>query len=121
MNANELRLKNLLDYRGTIVEVGNLGYFFETVKPDTTLSYGSDDIRDYEPIPLTEEWLLKFGFIKVMEKGNYITYSNKTKRIGMYKNYCIMRGHGVTFNYVHQLQNLYFALTRTELEIKQNQ
>jgi len=69
----------------------------------------------FEPIPLTEEWLLKFGF----KNYSRIWYG----RDDFWS--CRMIDEGVEFphvelsiNYVHHLQNLYFALTNTELEIK---
>jgi hypothetical protein len=68
-----------------------------------------------QPIPLTEDWLLKFGFVSNpyedrYEKGTIHIECDKTK--------------GATYlwienmphiKYVHQLQNLYFALTGEEL------
>jgi hypothetical protein len=76
-----------------------------------------------EPIPLTEEWLLKLGLNKIAIwtfslhlVGNLelIYYSGeKGWSIGL-KNYSDFSN----LKYVHQLQNLYFALTRKELTIK---
>lgn len=73
------------------------------------------DYKDLQPIPLTEEWLLKFGFelknwgIKVWYlKGFEIDQHFYLKGIDW----------GVRFKYVHQLQNLYFALTGKELTLK---
>ena len=86
----------------------------------------------YKPIPLTEEWLIKFGF----EKGylNYLVLKEE------FYCYCYEKSKGLhievfahdeedevidseyltpTINYVHQLQNLYHALTGKELEIKE--
>lgn len=70
---------------------------------------------DIEPIPLTEEWLLKFdwngfktkwinSYFKVDERGCIYYRSDFT---------------GTRCFYVHQLQNLYFALTYKHLTIKQ--
>ena len=68
---------------------------------------------EYKPIPLTEEWLLKFGFEKRYET------------CFQYKNFIlndkfIMMDIDITIQlkYVHQLQNLYHALTGEELTIK---
>lgn len=74
---------------------------------------------DQDPIPLTEEWLAKFGFeyremnlgyVKEATEGNiYIskkfTFEFDGFNIGMQRE----------IQYVHQLQNLYFALTGEEL------
>ena len=85
---------------------------------------------DLEPIPLTEEWLLKFGFylrdgfsntFKLnVEKHQYdcseITYSEKE---GLFR-FSNGQQKGTTLiphiKYVHQIQNLYFALIGEELK-----
>jgi len=71
-----------------------------------------------EPIPLTEEWLLKFGFESNpyedrYEKGEIYVECNKTK--GFTELWLSGFPH---IKHVHQLQNLYFALTGEELIIK---
>jgi len=74
------------------------------------------------PIPLTEEWLLKFGFeqpyieltTKEFVKGDLIIYLYKPVNREWY--YGSWREGKI--KYVHQLQNLYFALTGEELTIK---
>ena len=79
---------------------------------------------DIEPIPLTEEWLLKFefyksvgyGFLKKDLFGN-LFYSVETKEYFMFQ-YKELR---LKIEYVHTLQNLYFALTGEELTLKSEQ
>lgn len=82
---------------------------------------------EVEPIPLTEGWLLKFGFQNVTETENANHPLIRTFSKGIFKIYipegkCRLFGMiGVdsawlNMRYVHQLQNLYFALTGTELE-----
>lgn len=82
----------------------------------------------YKPIPLTEEWLVKFGFEEYKTdksdvyrlNGFLITYVFN----GMFKGKRYLKFHNITFEdfghvqFVHTLQNLYFALTNKELEIK---
>jgi hypothetical protein len=88
----------------TDLRVGNL-VFYPTVnlnngEPfDEVIEVKANDIKNLEisrnylkPIPLTEEWLDNFGFEKVK--------------------------YGYKFPNVHQLQNLYHALTGQELTIK---
>lgn len=88
---------------------------------------------EIEPIPLTEEILLKVGFVrtKVPMKSDieYIDY-----RMGQFVlfilpkgivevEFCAAhnkieeRGYLRAVKYLHQLQNLYFALTARELDI----
>lgn len=68
------------------------------------------------PIPLSEEWLTKFGFYR---SGDVYSYGNGT--IGIFFNRSTKEGgYDISrFKYVHQLQNLYFALTNTELKCQQ--
>ena len=80
---------------------------------------GSREIYDsFEGIPLTEEWLLKLGF----------KWKNHAMRLGKYAIrqqvdgwFMYLSNESLNFTihlkYVHQLQNLYFALTGKELTI----
>jgi len=78
------------------------------------------------PIELTEEWLLEMGFKEVngsYRKYWYLLNSNHFK-IAFDEDgyYLIDEAEDViysAFKYLHQIQNLYFALTQTELTIKE--
>ncbi len=79
-------------------------------------------IGEIEPIPLTEDWLVMFGFKKHRyhyRKGKLdITLEgrdayNELGRV-YYNAWAILDKQP---DYVHQLQNLYHALTGKELEI----
>ena len=84
-----------------------------------TIVFDYLDYDEIEPIPLTEEWLLKFGF-----EFNVLTnrYELDDWRFDITKpaNYDgLLLCEGSTaitdrIKYVHQLQNLYFALTGEE-------
>ncbi len=78
-------------------------------------------------IPLTEEWLIKFGFEKtnvdiffkhIGEKALsiYLESNNLTTLLSFDFQETPLR----RVKYVHQLQNLYFALTGEELGTKGN-
>lgn len=86
-----------------------------------------------EPIPLTEEWLLKFGFELNEDLGDmkYYQMPNKKRCFGVCFDhekiaFYLFNIKGVVnliyddsfFQYVHHLQNLYFALTNEKLTIK---
>jgi hypothetical protein len=71
-------------------------------------------IEWFEPIPLTEEWLLKFEFKRFSKD-----FSKKGIIIHTRKRGYVLRKSVPDILYVHQLQNLYFALTGQELEFKQ--
>lgn len=76
------------------------------------------------PIPLTDEWLLKFGFDVIEE---LMIYANKTHCLvelpqptggWVFMPFCSKDSNTyITIQYVHQLQNLCFALTGEELTI----
>jgi hypothetical protein len=90
-----------------------------------------------EPIPLTEEWLLKFGFIDEdlnMSGHKWLVFKRPHLhkmdiRISVPKNdndwsvtiECVSPPTMAIahIKHVNQLQNLYYALTQTELIIKQ--
>jgi hypothetical protein len=116
MKAQELRIGNLVR--------NNLNG--EILKPCDVLCDGinTDKIEGLnygfiEPIPLTEEWLFKFGFER--QENNWKTLDLHFATIGWEK----LAGIALSFEkesiylphikYVHQLQNLYFALTNEEL------
>jgi len=85
----------------------------------------------FKPIELTEEWLIKLELIKQRDKpndkyiwlfsfaGDFDCYFNVFGRneicIEQYSEGALELEH---IKYVHQLQNLYFALTGKELEIR---
>lgn len=76
----------------------------------------------FEPIPLDEEWLVKFGFIY----SNGVSWSMDKEYNGLVvadddsDDWYAVEWYGAsltTVTYVHQLQNLYYALTGEELKI----
>lgn len=102
MKASELRIGSKISKNNNIITVDAKTIFDIWI---------NDGLKIYDPIPLTEEWLLKFGF----EKGSLI-YFNLNGEI-VFKGDNAFRYFGLTvqLKYVHQLQNLYFALTGQEL------
>jgi hypothetical protein len=76
---------------------------------------------EFKPIPLTEEWLWNFGFEKT-EWDNFNSFrrtiGNNDYAIILYSDGNCEVGDIITckIEYVHQLQNLYFALTGEELK-----
>ena len=117
MTENELRIGNWVNHPND----GNM-----EVHGASFLKVFGENVSDmYQPIPLTEEWLVKFGFEEDFE-GISSTWHNEVKSIRIE---IIHDSNGfhtivgafstwVNIQYVHQLQNLYFALTNTELELK---
>ena len=146
VRINELRVGNLLKDPILKIEV--------TAKLLLAFEENEGYINLYRPIPLTEEWLLKFGFeVKPISKWNgndadYRPENVSTEQRDFVLDSFILRYEIFTFNnvseittycginsswypkvyfdsvplyrlkYIHQLQNLYFALTGEELTIK---
>lgn len=124
---NELRIGNLLFYGERIVKV--IAIFrthFICDEVDTGIQIGNSLQENFNPIPLTEEWLLKLGFDNINSKeygikcGSCWMSLSNPKDMGEWQDcYCWIfdRFKFIELKYVHQLQNLYFALTGNELEI----
>jgi len=117
MDANQLR-------------IGNLVYFGIVKEPIKILSINpnSSTIEMAEPIPLSEEWLLKFGFGKMempeSEVNEYICdYFNWTNfqlhRKSNYNYFLSSWSDSIIgeIKYVHTLQNIFYCLTGGELTI----
>ena len=130
MKASELRLGNfVIDEDGDVLPI--------TAITSTTVFHNRDlfsAINTITGVPLTEEWLDKFGFEKYnnsnysIDVGSYyscneIRNSKMRLKFTRAKNWRVENyaNKTIKFNYVHQLQNLYFALTGEELRIKENE
>jgi hypothetical protein len=132
MKANELRIGNLVKcnflgntYKDRNPYFGsNIFSIYSACKDFVKLDLGHNalqkvEILEIKPIPLTEEWLLKFGFDKKGNKGklNVILSGNFGYKNGKtyFNSWVILESQP---KYVHQLQNIYFALTGEELTFK---
>lgn len=130
MKASELRIGNYInrpDLGDSHIRTESVLAIYERVKtsgPIKTIF----DFEDITPIPLTEDWLLKFGCKKNEDTDNfwnqekdfsveveYVRSDNGVQPL-FYYNLSINRKKHLV--YVHQLQNLYFALTGEELTLK---
>ncbi len=137
IKGQELRIGNLANYNGNNNEIGIVSEIF---KNDLTkvapykigINHRVDiyyDIDKLKPIPLTEEWLLKFGFIiryfnedktkplfwKVEQNRHIDIYFEPVISAFAFKINSIQ--YSAPIKSVHQLQNLYFALTGSELTV----
>lgn len=135
MEAKELRIGNLFQTRGGKTRTIDLKELARVQRMPQL----------YKGIPLTEDWLLKFGFEDWglgtrwnNEHENYTRYVLHNVLDGtsnfevhyVYSNYGGVDHYqfiiscdeddrlnwGVDIKHVHQLQNLYYALTQTELK-----
>lgn len=118
MKATELRIGNFIQINGEVYETLAI----------TIASIDKFKI-DFEPIPLTEEWLEKLGFWSKY-KSNHLKWSFYGFDIDQISDedengneipqeQIFHYAYQYDIKYVHQLQNLYFALTGKELTINQ--
>ena len=132
MKTREFRIGNILTDGKFMFTVESIeqeavwGDIFECTKierPEDCYDTGDYhfNIENIEGIPLTEEWLLKFGlewsiFHQATHKTGF-EYDLNSLYEGGYSLSTFKREHIVVekIKYVHQLQNLYFALTGEEL------
>jgi hypothetical protein len=126
MEAAELRIGNLIGVNGVIDKILIISEY--SIEFDSTILNSSP--KSIKPIPLTEEWLLKFGF----EKMDFDMSGCNVWQLGkirILKSFIREADYSVcidgispptwsiaSLKHVHQLQNLYFALTNTELIIQ---
>jgi len=140
MKKNELRIGNLVSINNDIWgEFKRVPMIVTKIDSDTDdmfpVSTGAVSVKSLdkmypndfaqfdefiEPIKLTEEWLLNFGFYKhnnAWKIGKQNLYPNFN--FSIWKDMSVNSAEfPVKLQYVHQLQNLYFALKGEELTIK---
>ena len=147
MKATELRVNNLVHFGlSNIVRVESINthtcickakysrsgkdVFEDMISFSGDTASGNAPIESFWGIPLTEEILLKCGFSYrncppcgqdqwanmgiwslILPSGTYLTLRGGIKDIK------VIYPHGTAILYLHQLQNLYFALSGQELEV----
>ena len=125
ISANELRIGNWVNQRNRKY-VGKSLYPFKVRIQDLKYLEGKTTFKERtEGIPLTPEILEKAGFEKVREESceidlDHFRISYDGQTFLLYDN-DFGPGSGVLLfhiKYLHQLQNLYFALTGQELNIE---
>jgi hypothetical protein len=123
MKANELRVGNLVFFRGREI----------VVHAKLLVSIEEKEYEDdyIQPIPLTLEILTKCGFEKDDDAGNWNSPKHDIYRVGSFKvgikedfigwyNQVDddFYSYFVQVKHLHQLQNLVYALTGEELNIQ---
>ena len=123
MKANELRIGNLCYYHVEDSHEGDHDILNEVDYEDLRILFGRGSCGEYLPIPLTEEWLSSFNILESYLISNDVrTYFCEPISISINYESNIMliffKGELIgECKYIHQLQNLYFALTGEELTI----
>jgi len=129
MEAREIRVGSKVNLNGADVTVKTIEYnpvseeYFISVFED----YRQIKVNYLSPIPITEELLLKAGF-ELQYFGTIKTDAYKNKIVTIH---CIGGNTGefqvaifnkifpIYIQYIHQLQNLIYSLTGSELTFKQ--
>jgi hypothetical protein len=114
MKIQDLRVGNYL--RDTLTGIERPATF----KTLDAINYGRGI---YDGIPLTEEWLVRLGFkhsYKSIDEMGDIVIELENENALIYRGLGDEWSYGFKshIKYVHQLQNLYHALTGQELTIK---
>lgn len=121
LKAEDLMIGNILDFNGmecVVKEIDNQGVvvWIEETKEEEWI-----DLFQFSPLPITEDWLFKLGFI-VNENyehpgfDGYILKDDKWFGIGDFNGHCwiiefLDQSIGSPkINYVHQLQNIIKSL-----------
>lgn len=128
MNLSRLTIQKYIQHlinnimRATELRIGN--WVMEQDRRLVLIHYGFgiDHAQQFKAIPLTEKWLTKLGF-KWNELARQFEHDNTSKFTLLHKgsNYYNAESLDIilaNLSYVHELQNLFFALTGEELEIK---
>lgn len=110
IKANELRIGNYYDQFGYIEQVNGTIISQLEKAPESQIWC--------KPIPITEEWLKRFGFTDngyTFDLGELsFSYASKIVETGYRSGWsCEKYDH---IKYVHQLQNLYYILCGEELK-----
>ena len=117
-NNNEIwEDTTILCIDGTGGDIAEYKFWFEG-------SSNEEIYHETKLIQLTEEWILRFGFnlnghrlferLSLTKNGFTIEFEISGDICN-----CYLEMIGIEIQYVHQLQNLYFALTGEELILKQ--
>ncbi|CEJ71630.1 hypothetical protein [Chryseobacterium oranimense] len=121
MNAADLKIKNLVEYKNqiyTITEIfqgASQDYFVKIENDVQRISVPADAIK---PIQITEEWLEKLGFLRTYSSEQRIRYErpetfikydidlSSKKILEGLKIY----GNSIRCKYIHEFQNIFSCL-----------
>jgi hypothetical protein len=128
INPAELRIGNYLNYGNylvRVVEIKKTVFMVEYPNYENANTMQSEH-DNFEPIHLAEEWLIRFGFVQELYDDTVLTgewnkYFLKVMSIsgntGKWQISIGGRNLPTTIKSLHELQNLYFALTGEEITL----
>ena len=105
------------------LRIGNFimkeGEFFQTTAYTPLIV--ERDTEQFDPIPLTDAWLMKMGFEKLVELSDgYSRYRFDGIQLSISpvdRDFFIEYVHQIPMKYVHTFQNFYFSVRQKELKI----
>lgn len=121
ISANELRIGNLANFHNddTIFEVLGIHRNPDGIDCKSKHEETYIGLEHFSPIPLTQQILLKCGFVdnrlSLFNELNYMSLIWRHSKLWLTSEHepsCLDH-----IKHLHQLQNLYYALTGTELHI----
>jgi hypothetical protein len=118
MEANELRIGNLLMYGSRMAVVSAIFKSHFKCESLEQICFGNSIQSNFQPIPLTPEILEKCGFEKRKTRLGAIIYHKGDFVFNEIMHLSWKQGNVIEIKHLHQLQNLYFALTGEELTFK---
>jgi hypothetical protein len=122
IQAKELRIGNyLLNYENKVIRINK--WDFVGYRDNYGNIYSFDKSN---PIPIDEKWLTDFGFrdlnyvfvLNASRKKLLVNWSTRIVSSNIRNGFYLNKYKHI--KYIHQLQNLYFALTGKELQLKDN-
>lgn len=123
MKANELRIGNLIYCNDVKCKVEAISNEYVSVSGYEKNKYTPFKIKDVRKVLLTEKWLQDFGLCIHLDKSASIGENPVNFDYALYlkfsetNNCWFYKTINCEIKYVHELQNLYFAITRVELKL----
>jgi len=125
--ATELRIGNIV--RSKVNGISKVEQIGSSLNPDYVGGRsleGNYWENSYLPIEITEEWLERMGFVKDTQyldtwyHGQVVnlTIDTESHKAAVRANHMDYDWLKTPYKHVHQIQNLYYALTGEELEIR---
>lgn len=120
ISPQQLRLGNYLSVPDAKIEATRV----RALEPNYIVCENcSGDIDFFKAIPLTEEWLLRFGFTFGIKLEDFVKGKHQFVEKGKFSGLFSEKGYfyfsiETKIQYVHQLQNTYYAITGEELILK---
>lgn len=134
MEQQELRIGNLIEYKKTSIPNNPekvKAISDQTIVVESAMGVVGDNKDEFRGIPITPEWLDRLGFISEYKVAPAIAsweeyyhpwYSNFIIQLdGTWEYtkdfYVVLSTEKIELKYIHQLQNLFYALNSYELKI----